>query len=161
MEDHKPVVGNFSLERDGWDRLVLTDETGDRYVGVEAVRAFPISDPQHAISICDSRGREIVYLPALDVLPPGIRETLEIELSQREFVPLIRRILNDPPDTEPTEWKVETDRGVTVFQLESENDVHRNEAGQVTLVDAHGIRYLLPDTRQLDAHSRRVLDRFL
>jgi Domain of unknown function (DUF1854) len=161
MEDHKPVVGSFSLERDGWDRLVLTDETGDRYVGVEAVRAFPISDPQHAISICDSRGREIVYIPALDVLPRGIRETLEIELSQREFVPLIRRILNNPPDTEPTEWKVETDRGVTVFQLESENDVHRNEAGQVTLVDAHGIRYLLPDTRQLDAHSRRVLDRFL
>jgi len=69
---------------------------------------------------------------------------LEIELSQREFVPIIRRILNNPPDTEPTEWKVETDRGVTVFQLESENDIHRNEAGQVTLVDAHGIRYLIP-----------------
>jgi len=50
---------------------------------------------------------------------------------------------------------------VTVFQLESENDVHRNEAGQVTLVDAHGIRYLIPDPRQLDARSRRVLDRFL
>ncbi len=161
MEEHKTVVGSFSLERDGWDRLVLTDETGDRYVGVEAVRAFPISDPQHAISICDGQGREIVYIPALDGLPPGIRETLEIELSQREFVPLIRRILNDPPDTEPTEWKVETDRGVTVFQLESESDVHRNEAGQVTLVDAHGIRYLIPDSRQLDAHSRRVLDRFL
>ena len=161
MEDHKPVVGSFSLERDGWDRLVLMDETGDRYVGVEAVRAFPISDPQHAISICDSQGREIVYLPALDGLPPGIRETLEIELSQREFVPLIRGILNDPPDTEPTEWKVETDRGVTVFQLESESDVHRNEAGQVTLVDAHGIQYLIPDPKQLDAHSRRVLDRFL
>jgi len=69
MEDHKPAVGSFSLERDGWDRLVLTDETGNRYVGVEAVRAFPVSDPQHAISICDSRGREIVYLPALDALP--------------------------------------------------------------------------------------------
>jgi len=161
MEEHKTVVGSFSLERDGWDRLVLTDEAGDHYVGVEAVRAFPISDPQHAISICDSQGREILYIPALDGLSPGIREMLEIELSQREFVPLIRRILNDPPDTEPTEWKVETDRGVTVFQLESESDVHRNEAGQVTLVDAHGIRYLIPDSRQLDTHSRRVLDRFL
>lgn len=161
MEEHRLVVGSFSLERDGWDRLVLTDETGYRYVGVETVRAFPVSDPQHAISICDSRGREIVYLPALEALPQGIRETLEIELSQREFVPIIRRILNNPPDAEPTEWKVETDRGVTVFQLESQSDVHRNEAGQVTFVDAHGIRYLIPDPRQLDARSRRVLDRFL
>ena len=62
MEDHRPVVGSFALERDSWDRLVLIDETGYRYVGVEAVRAFPISDPQHAISICDSSGREIVYI---------------------------------------------------------------------------------------------------
>jgi len=161
MEDHRPVVGNFKLERDEHDRLVLVDETGFRYVGVEAVRAFPISDPQHAISICDVRGRELAYLPAWDTIPSGIRETLETELSQREFVPIIRRILNHPHDAEPAEWKVETDRGVTVFQLESGNDLHRRDPNQVMVVDSHGIRYLIPDITKLDAHSRRMLDRFL
>jgi hypothetical protein len=161
VETERFVAGEFTIERDGSDRLVLVDSSGRRHIGVEAVRAFPISDPQHAISICDSKGREILYIPSLDTLPTSIRETLELELSQREFVPIIRRILNCPPDTEPTEWKVETDRGVTVFQLESETDVHRNEGGRVTLVDSHGIRYLIPDPKQLDAHSRRILDRFL
>lgn len=161
MDDSRPAVGRITLERDGGDRLVLIDETGHRYVGVEAVRAFPLSDPRHAISICNSQGREIVYLDSLDELPAQIREILETALSQREFVPVIRRILNTPPETEPMEWRVETDRGVTVFQLESENDVHRTESRQVVLVDAHGIRYLIPDTSQLDPHSRHVLDRFL
>jgi hypothetical protein len=161
MDNDRSASSNFSLERDAWDRLVLVDATGQRYVGVGAVRAFPITDPQHAISMCDAHGREILYIPSLEALSASIRELLEVELSQREFVPIIQRILNDPPDTEPTEWKVETDRGVTVFQLESEGDIHRNEAGRVTLVDSHGIRYLIPDPRQLDAHSQRVLDRFL
>jgi hypothetical protein len=140
---------------------VLVDARGQRYSGVEAVRAFPISAPQHAISFCDANGRELAYVPNLQDLPEPMRKTLELELSQREFVPVIRRILNDPPETEPTEWEVETDRGVTMFQLESEEDVHRNEAQQVTLVDSHGIHYLIPDVTRLDAHSRRVLDRYL
>lgn len=161
MDSSRPALSTFSLERDAEDRLVLVDATGQRHVGVEPVRAFPISDPQHSISICDAAGRELVYVPALEDVPAAIRETLRVELSQREFVPVIRRILNDPPDTEPTDWQVETDRGVTVFQLESESDIHRNEAHQVTVVDAHGIRYLIPDITALDSHSSRVLDRFL
>lgn len=161
MEDNRPAVGGFTLERDSWDRLVLVQENGERSAGVEAVRAFPISEPQYAISICDAGGRELVFIPSLQDLPASLREILEVELSQREFVPMIRRILNTPRDTEPNEWTVETDRGVTVFQLESQTDIHRNENRQVTLIDTHGIRYLIPDVQQLDPHSRRVLDRFL
>jgi hypothetical protein len=161
VEDQRPIIDKFELQRDHGDQLVLTDETGHRYVGVEVIRAFPLSDPEHAISICDSGGREIVHLDSLGNVSGELRRTLEAELSRREFVPIIRRILNDPPDTEPTDWKVETDRGVTVFQLDREEDVHRNDANQVTIVDTHGIRFLIPDPSGLDVHSRRVLDRFL
>jgi hypothetical protein len=161
MDNSRTGPSTFSLERDAANRLVLVDADGERHVGVEAVRAFPISAPQRSISICDAEGRELICLATLEDLPPAIRETLEVELSQREFVPVIHRILNDPADTEPTEWEVETDRGVTVFQLESEEDLHRNEAHQVIIVDSHGIRYLISDLRVLDAHSRRVLDRYL
>lgn len=161
MNEQQPVGGRFTLERDGEDHWVLIDEAGHRHVGVETVRAFPLSDARHAISICDNKGQEIVYLDSLDEVPPEIRAVLEAQLAQREFVPVIRRVLNTPPETEPTQWRVETDRGVTVFQLESESDVHRTAAHQVTIVDSHGIRYVIPDIRQLDAHSRRVLDQFL
>jgi hypothetical protein len=29
------------------------------------------------------------------------------------------------------------------------------------IVDAHGVHYLIPDTRALDRHSRRILERYL
>jgi hypothetical protein len=155
------MMDAFSLSRDQWDRLVLTDGQGQSHAGVEVIRAFPISDPGHSISLCDHEGHELAYVDSLDELPVHVREMIEAELARREFLPIITRILNDPPDTEPTEWSVETDRGRTSFQLDSEDDVHRNDRNQVTIVDTHGIRYLIPNPRTLDAGSRRVLDRFL
>ena len=66
-----------------------------------------------------------------------------------------------PPRTEPSLWHVETDRGVTSFEVECEDSIYRREPRQVSIVDMRGIRYLIPDSRALDARSRRVLDRFL
>lgn len=151
----------FTLERDQWRQLVLTDDEGNRHSGVEPVRAFPLTDPRHHISLCDAQGREILEVASLDELPEALRTLLEEELAQREFVPLILRILNTPPETEPAQWKVETDRGVTTFELDTEDNVHRLGKRQVSIVDSQGIRYLIADTRKLDSHSRHVLDRFL
>ena len=129
-------------------------------MGVDVVRAFPVSDPHSAITIVSGEAKEIEHFSSIDELPGALRESVERELSLREFVPVIRRILNRPPDKEPAEWKVETDRGVTTFSVESDSDVHCNGPHRVTIVDSHGIRYMIPDRRTLDPHSRRVLDRF-
>ena len=62
---------------------------------------------------------------------------------------------------EPSEWEVETDRGRTSFVLNNEDDVHELGGHRALVTNAHGIRYLIPDTRQLDAISRRLLERYL
>ena len=157
-----PVGGRgFSLNRDGREQLVLVFDDGEKHSGVQVVRAFPLSDPERSISILDAAGKELLYFDSLGALPEPCRTIVRDELSRREFLPIITRVLNDPPDSEPTEWIVETDRGRTSFVLESEDDVHRNDRNQVTIVDSNGIRYLIPDPRRLDRGSRRVLDRFL
>jgi len=56
---------------------------------------------------------------------------------------------------------VETDRGRTTFQLNSEDDVRRIEPDQASIVDTHGIRYLIMSVRELDGASRRILEYFL
>jgi ABC-type multidrug transport system ATPase subunit len=86
---------------------------------------------------------------------------VEESLAKREFVPVILKILTTPPRTEPSLWQVETDRGVTSFEVESEDSIYRREPRQVSIVDVRGIRYLIPDTRKLDQKSQRVLERFL
>ena len=151
----------FTLERDSRGHLILIDEQGERYPDAAPIRAFPLSDPLHAISICDKDGREIVYLDSLNELDPAMRSTIEEALAKREFVPIILKILSTPPRTEPALWEVETDRGVTSFEVESEDSIYRREPRQVSIVDVRGIRYLIPDTRKLDQRSRRVLERFL
>ena len=151
----------FDLERDVLGHLVLVDVGGIRHVGVEAVRGFPISDPDHWISICDSKGRELATIKDLSALPPKARQALEEDLARREFVPVIRRIVGMPIDSEPSQWEVETDRGPTRFLVKSQDDVRRLGPQRALIVDSQGIRYLIDDLTQLDPASLRILERYL
>jgi hypothetical protein len=150
----------FQLARDYFDRLLLTDADGRKLVGVEPVRAFPVSSPKEWISITDAEGREVLCIRNLDDLPTELRLMLEEELSRREFVPIIQRIVDVMADVDPSEWHVETDRGPTSFLLDSEDDVRRIGPNKAIFIDTHGIRYLIPDTSSLDYASRRILDRY-
>jgi hypothetical protein len=151
---------DFTLERDPWGRLVLTDAEGRRHEGVVPARAFPVSDPEHWVSICDARGREVLFIERLTDVPPAVRQVLEHELTRREFVPKITRIISATRE-EPSRWRVETDRGPTEFQVNHEDDVRRVEPHQASILDSHGTRYWIPDYRQLDGASRRILDRYI
>jgi hypothetical protein len=146
---------------DAWGQLVLEDGQGQRHVGVEPIRCFPLSDPRGAVSVCDAAGREVLWLESLDVLPAAAREVLEEDFAHREFLPMIHRIVRISTLVEPSEWQVETDRGPTRFVLNNEDDVHRLGEHRAMVIDAHGIRYLIADTRALDAASRRGLERYL
>jgi hypothetical protein len=152
---------SFGLNHDSWGRLVLIDSTGRPHIGVEPVRAFPISDPQHWISIVDAEGRELVLVEDAGSLPAAVRDVLLEDLARREFVPHIDRILKVSTDAEPSEWDVQTDRGPTKFLLNSGDDIRRLSPYSALVIDVHGTRYLIEDTRKLDAASRRHLERYL
>jgi hypothetical protein len=152
----------FTLQRDEWGRLVLALADGRQVVGVDVVRAFPISAPGEHISICDADGHEVLSIDDPATLPPTILELVSEELSRREFVPTVLQIEKVFADTDPSQWRIVTDRGKTTFLMEdSDNDVRRLGPTRILLVDTHGIHYLIPDTRRLDAASRRILDRYL
>jgi hypothetical protein len=152
---------SFTLHRDCQDRLVLTMADGRAYTDVEPVRARPILNPDQWICLCDVTGEEIFCLPTLDGLAPAVRQLLEEELRRRQFSPIIRRIVSVSANTDPSQWDIETDRGEITFLLPSEDDIRQVPPHRVVLVDVHGIRYLIPDQRQLDAASRRILDRYI
>jgi hypothetical protein len=157
----RPGPAPFGLRHDAWGRLVLTDTDGREHVGVEPVRAFPITDPRRGVALRDADGHELLWIDDLDALPAALRSILEEDLARREFVPVLRRIVAVSAPVEPSEWEVETDRGCTRFVLNSEDDVRRLSDRRALIVDAHGIRYLIPDIDALDATSRRLLERYL
>jgi hypothetical protein len=150
----------MQLHRDSAGRLVFTDARGQVHVGVEPVRAFPISDPERWISLLDTRGRERAAIDDLAELSPDAAALVRQELAEREFLPQIERVVRVKTNKEPHQWQVLTDRGPAQF-LMRDDDIRRLGPTRAILVDMHGVRYYIPDSAALDAHSRRILSRYL
>jgi hypothetical protein len=94
-------------------------------------------------------------------LPDELRALVEAELAQREFMPVITRIVGVASFATPSTWQVETDRGPASFVLKGEEDIRRLTPPALLIADSHGIHFLIRDRSALDQHSRRILDRFL
>ena len=151
----------MQLSLDAWGRLIVSTADGRRFVGVDPVRAFPISDPTSWVSFTDEQGREVLCLRTLDKMDPESRRFLERELALRDFVPVILRIIRVSGESTPCDWEVETDHGTTRFTLDNEDDVRQLGPQRVMIGDSRKLRYQIPDTHALDGHSRRLLDRFI
>lgn len=151
----------FELSQDAWGRLTLTTADGVRHVGVQPVRAFPIGDPAHWIALVDAEGHELALVEDPASLPAELRQRLLREVERAEFVPRIERIVAASTQNDPAVWEVETDRGRVEITIQNETDVRRIGPDEALVVDRHGIRFLIPDRRQLDRYSRSVLERFI
>ena len=157
-----PPLAQFQLERTAFGDLVWTGAQGQRVSGVLPVRAFPIQAPQDGISLVDPEGHEVAWFAQFDAIPEHARSLIEEELARREFMPVIQRIAAVSGFSTPCTWTVDTDRGRAEFVLRGDEDIRRiGSAHALLIADAHGIHYLVPDQLALDAHSKRVLDRFL
>jgi hypothetical protein len=152
---------NFQLDRDPFGRLVLTDAQGERHVGVTPVRAFPLSAPEHGVSLVGGEGRELVWIDDVAQLPPQARALLQEELAVRDFAPTLLRLHGVSSFGVPSTWTVSTDRGDTSFVLKAEEDIRRLEGGALLIASAHGVQFRIPDVKTLDRASRKLLERFL
>ncbi|WP_374618562.1 DUF1854 domain-containing protein [Pandoraea sp.] len=152
---------DFTLSRNAFGRLVLTDADGIAHEGVVPVRAFPIAAPGEGLALVSTEGRELVWLDSLDVLPEAMRALLHEELAAREFMPEVLRIKDVSTYATPSTWTVETNRGEASFVLRGEEDIRRLGAQTLLITDSHGIHFLIRDSGQLDKPSRKILDRFL
>ena len=155
------TTADFQLHRDTFGRLTLIDSEGTAHAGVTTVRAFPISSPEDGIAIVDPYGHELAWIERVDDLPAELRTLVESELASREFMPIISRIVDVSGHATPNTWKVVTNHGDTQFVLKGEEDIRRLGIQGLLIADSHGIHFLIRDRYALDAHSRKILDRFL
>ena len=155
------VTMTFTLARDAFGRLVLTDAQGVRHEGVTPVRAFPIEAPDEGLSLVGEHGHELAWVDRLAQLPPKARQLVDEELAQHEFVPEIQRILAVSTFSTPSIWTVDTDRGQTTLVLKVEEDIRRLAGAALLISSGQGVPFLIRDRWVLDASSRRLLERFL
>jgi hypothetical protein len=149
------------IERDALGRLIWTDTDGVEHVGVNLVRAFPLSRPQADIALVDAAGHELAWFATLDELAPEDRELIEHELQGREFRPVIHRIVSVSTFATPSVWQLQTDRGPCALVLKAEEDIRRLEGPRLLITSEDGIGFEIPDRWALDRNSKRMLERFL
>lgn len=152
---------NFTLHRDAFGKLVMTDADGQVFEGVAPVRAFPIQSPDEGISLVLGNGKEVAWIDHVDALPEPARSLLQEELEGREFMPEIARVKSVSSFATPCTWYVDTDRGETQFVLKGEEDIRRIGATSLLIADNHGIHFLIRDMFNIDKTTRKILDRFL
>lgn len=151
----------FTLHRDTFGKLVMTDADGQVFEGVAPVRAFPIQSPDEGISLVLGNGKEVAWIDHVDALPEPTRSLLQEELEGREFMPEIARVKSVSSFATPCTWYVNTDRGETQFVLKGEEDIRRIGAASLLIADNHGIHFLIRDMFNIDKTTRKILDRFL
>ena len=151
----------FTLHRDPFGKLVMTDADGQVFEGVAPVRAFPIQSPDEGISLVLGDGKEVAWIDRLDALPAPTRSLLQEELEGREFMPEIARVKSVSSFATPCTWYVDTDRGETQFVLKGEEDIRRIGAASLLIADNHGIHFLIRDMFNIDKTTKKILDRFL
>lgn len=154
-------MSDFTLLRNAAGRLQFTSGQGDIHQDVVPVRAFPFSAPEEGISLTGRDGHELAWIANLADVSVEMRTLLEEALSSREFMPEIRRINHVSSFATPSTWQITTDRGETELQLKAEDHIRRLPPAALLITDSHGVSFMVRDIEQLDAHSRKLLDRFL
>ena len=149
------------IERNTMGRLSVQTADGTIHESVTPVRAYPIQTPEANISLVGPDGHEVAWIARLDELAPESRALVEQELGQREFMPLIQRLVAVTAFATPSTWTVETDRGRCQFVLKGEEDIRRLNPTTLLIHDSHGVQFMIRNPQSLDKHSRKLLDRFL
>lgn len=152
---------DLQMSRNLAGRLVLTLPDGEVHEGIVPVRAFPVNAPDGCLALMSAEGKELFWVEHPAELPEDVFALVQEEISTRELMPEIHRIVSVSTFSTPSTWSVETNRGPTQFVLKGEEDIRRLVGATLIITDSHGLRFFLRDMLALDKNSRKLLDRFL
>ena len=152
---------NIQFDQGPSGRWYYVSAQGQQYDHVMAVRSFPVAAPEEGIALVDGDGKELLWIPHLDMLTDAVRARVLKAINQREFMPQILKLYGVSGFLTPSTWDIETDRGRTSLFLKGEEDIRRLSASVLLVTDSHGVQFLIRNLAQMDRYSRKLLDRFL
>jgi hypothetical protein len=154
--------GDLQLFYEPEDVARLTVGNDCSYLKVKLAVAAPLSRPGKYVSLLNGKGEEIAMLPDLDALDPESRHVAERELQRRYLTSRVQQVVSLKQEFGVTYWEVETERGLREFVVRDlqENCVWLSDS-HLLLIDVDGSRFEIPDRRELDDHSRVLLENIL
>lgn len=125
---------------------------------VQVLRAAPLSDPEHFISILDREGEEIAMIADPSVLDAATRRIVREELDHRYISVKVRRLHSVRNESGVSYFDVQTDHGRREFVVQNiDESVRRLGNGGILISDADGSRFEIPPPAALDRKSAKLL----
>lgn len=132
--------------------------TGEKFTGVELRRMFPITGLTKYIALVDSEGEQIAIIRDLNDLMEESRKVAEKVLEEYYMIPRITKFLKMSQKFKIWMWTAETDKGVCTFEIRNHiTAVKPLYDGRVLIKDANDNRYEIPDVKQLDKKSLKMI----
>ena len=132
--------------------------TGEKFTGVELRRMFPITGLTKYIALVDSEGEQIAVIRDLNDLMEESRAVAEKALEEYYMIPRITKFLKMSEKFKIWMWTAETDKGVYTFEIRNHiTAVKPRYDGRVLIKDANDNRYEIPDVKQLDKKSLKMI----
>ena len=132
--------------------------TGEKFTGVELRRMFPITGLTKYIALVDSEGEQIAIIRDLNDLMEESRTVAEKVLEEYYMIPRITKFLKMSQKFKIWMWTAETDKGVCTFEIRNHiTAVKPLYDGRVLIKDANDNRYEIPDVKQLDKKSLKMI----
>lgn len=129
---------------------------------VSVNRAFPFSLGDQFLSVRDSEGKEIGIIRSLTCFPDDTKEIIKEELEWVYYSPKIEKILSVREEFGYSYWDVETDRGAKRFTVRGTSEcVIPVTETRLLIIDMDGNRFEIPDIRDLDPKSFKMIDSLL
>lgn len=132
--------------------------TKEKMTGLEPHRLFPRSGANRYVALLNEDGDQVAVIRNVDNLMPDSKQTLTQALEEYYMIPRITKFLKMTEKFKIWMWTAETDKGVITFEIRNHiASVKPLYDGRVLIRDANDNRYEIPDYRQLDPNSRKML----
>ncbi|MBR3954144.1 MAG: DUF1854 domain-containing protein [Clostridia bacterium] len=132
--------------------------TGEHFDMLEPHCLFPISGRNKYIVLLDSEGEQIAVVRDMDQLLPESKQAIEDCLREYYMMPRIKRFIEMSEKFKIWMWTCETDRGIITFEIRNHiTAVKPLYDGRILIKDANDNRYEIPDIKQLDKKSYKML----
>lgn len=142
------------------DRILVDAEffNGEIIEGLQPRRLFPVSGLTRYIALMDDEGDAACIIRSIDSLFPESQEALTQALNEYYMIPKITRVLRWQTKHGSHIWTAETDHGQVDIEItDNSNQVKRLYDDRVLIKDGYDNRYEIPDLKQLDARSQKLI----
>ena len=164
MSSHNEILSaeEITLARADGLGVTLRVRGGEAHHGVRVLNPAPLDGRLRFVCFTDRKGKEIAMVRVDETLSPEARAIIEEELARRYLRAVIRRIFAISIEGRTSYWQVETDRGRRNFMVSNfAENVRQLSPVRILITDAHENRLEIVNVDDLDARSRKVLDRIL